>query len=50
MKSLSNCLASGEFAGDVTDDVSSLDPEACLGLVGWLDFYHEVQMIIYFVS
>jgi hypothetical protein len=30
--------------GDITDDVSSLDAESCLGLVGWLDFYHKVGM------
>jgi hypothetical protein len=29
--------------GDVTDDVSALDAESCLGLVGWLDFYHKVR-------
>ncbi|WIA40808.1 hypothetical protein OEZ86_004486 [Tetradesmus obliquus] len=37
----SKSFITGDFVGDVTDDVSELDPEACLGLVGWLDFYHK---------
>eukprot|EP00878_Enallax_costatus_P016952 GHUV01017795.1.p1 GENE.GHUV01017795.1~~GHUV01017795.1.p1 ORF type:complete len:306 (+),score=81.49 GHUV01017795.1:228-1145(+) len=37
----SKSFITGDFVGDVTDDVSSLEPEACLGLVGWLEFYHE---------
>jgi hypothetical protein len=35
---------SGDFEGDVTDDVSSLDEQGCNGLVGWLKFYHEVSL------
>lgn len=36
-------MPTGDFVNDVTDDVSSLDAEACHSLVGWLDFYHKVQ-------
>lgn len=39
---VSAASAAGDFVGDVTDDVSGLDPEACLGLTGWRDFYHKV--------
>lgn len=35
-------FVSGDFEGDVHDDVSELEAEACLGLVGWLDFYYKV--------
>eukprot|EP00775_Hariotina_reticulata_P009146 gene9146-9314_t len=35
------CVRTGDFDNHVTDDVSSLDDEACLGLVNWLDFYHK---------
>uniref|UniRef100_A0A383V6X5 Cytochrome b5 heme-binding domain-containing protein n=1 Tax=Tetradesmus obliquus TaxID=3088 RepID=A0A383V6X5_TETOB len=37
----SKSFITGDFVGDITDDVSDLDPEACLGLLGWLDFYHK---------
>jgi hypothetical protein len=35
----------GDFEGDVHDDVSELGPEACDGLVGWLDFYYKVRLL-----
>jgi hypothetical protein len=42
--------AAGDFVGDITDDVSSLDAESCLGLVGWLDFYHTVRRMLLCVA
>jgi hypothetical protein len=40
---MQHVISAGDFDGDITDDVSSLDAESCLGLVGWLDFYHKVR-------
>ncbi|KAF6262822.1 hypothetical protein COO60DRAFT_1699115 [Scenedesmus sp. NREL 46B-D3] len=37
----SKSFITGDFVGDITDDVSSLDAESCLGLLGWLEFYHK---------